>query len=378
MISLRDNGILERAEVTVTGDYTDQVLAGMYNAVTGAVVVGGIAAIEAVAGRVASMLSVARIEGGPRARQALTPTVLSMIGRNLIEAGESLHLVKARYADGTIYLAPAQRNWVVEGGIDPEAWAIRATVVGAMTIMEKALPREAWFHIIRDADPDYPWRGVSPLQRATVTTALASAAEDSLLRESRIPSKAIIPMPQGIATPTQQTIRQFLTDSINNVVLPETTAGGFGSGRTSAPLADWKPQRLRAMPEAAQVQAASDAQARVVAALGCHPAIIGGGSGNGSVDREAVKQFRHFLMQPIARLLEENAVRAFGERITVSWPATDDTMLIKARTADALVKLGVDPQAALKIARVTTGPVKMAPKPEPPPPMLPPKPEGEE
>ena len=71
-------------------------------------------------------------------------------------------------------------------------------------------------------------------------------------------------------------------------------------------------------------------------------------------------------------------MRAFGERITVSWPATDDTMLIKARTADALVKLGVDPQAALKIARVTTGPVKMAPKPEPPPPMLPPKPEGEE
>ena len=106
MISLRDNGILDRAEVAVTGDYTDQALSAMYNAVTGAVVVGGIAAIEAVAGRVASMLSVARIEGGPRARQALTPTVLSMIGRNLIEAGESLHLVKVRYADGTVYLCP--------------------------------------------------------------------------------------------------------------------------------------------------------------------------------------------------------------------------------------------------------------------------------
>ena len=119
-----------------------------------------------------------------------------------------------RYSDGSIYLAPAQRNWVVEGGIDPEAWAIRATVVGAMTIMETALPREAWFHIIRDADPDYPWRGVSPLQRATVTTALASAAEDSLLRESRLPSKAIIAMPQGIKeTGRRSTIRQFLTDS---------------------------------------------------------------------------------------------------------------------------------------------------------------------
>ena len=38
-------------------------------------------------------------------------------------------------------------------------------------------------------------------------------------------------------------------------------------------------------------------------------------------------------------------------------------MGIKAKAADALVKMGVDPQEALKIARMTTGKVKMAPKP---------------
>ena len=37
-----------------------------------------------------------------------------------------------------------------------------------------------------------------------------------------------------------------------------------------------------------------------------------------------------------------------------------------------LVKMGVDPQEALQIARVTRGNVKMAPKPEPPAPPLPP------
>ena len=36
----------------VTGDYTDQRLAATYGAVTGAVISGGIAAVEAVAGRV--------------------------------------------------------------------------------------------------------------------------------------------------------------------------------------------------------------------------------------------------------------------------------------------------------------------------------------
>ena len=59
-------------------------------------------------------------------------------------------------------------------------------------------------------------------------------------------------------------------------------AAGFGAGRGSAPLTDWKPQRLKPMPEAALVDLADRATARVVAALGAHPAIMGGGGGNGS------------------------------------------------------------------------------------------------
>ena len=78
MISLREHGLLERAEVQVTGDYTGQRLSAMYSAVTGAVVTGGYAAVEAVAQRVEGMMSVARVEGGPRAKQALTPSVLGM------------------------------------------------------------------------------------------------------------------------------------------------------------------------------------------------------------------------------------------------------------------------------------------------------------
>ena len=110
-----------------------------------------------------------------------------------------------------------------------------------------------------------------------------------------------------------------------------------------------------------------------MAALGVHPALLGGSTGSGSPVREAIKQFRGLLMKPIARLIEDNALRAFGERITISWPASVEAMGIKAKTADALVAMGVDPQEALTIARLTMGPVKMAPKPEPPP-MPPPEP----
>ena len=273
MISLRDHGLLERAQIAVTGDYTEQQLALSYNAIIGGVVTGGIAAIEAVAGRASALMSVAQVSGGPRAAQALTPTVLAMITRNLIEAGESLHAVKVR-RNGEVYLCPAQRHWTVLGGIDPEAWVINATLTGAMTVAALEAPRAAWLHVVKDADPDYPWRGVSALQRAPITTALARTVEDALRIEAQQPTKSLIPLPQGPG-PDRDTLRAEITNKAYQIAFPTTTAAGFGSGRTSAPVTDWKPQRLKPMPEAALVELSDKATARVVAALGAHPAIMG-------------------------------------------------------------------------------------------------------
>ena len=249
-------GLSERATLEVTGDYTDQRLAATYGAVAGAVISGGIAAVEAVAGRVASMLSVARVSGGPRAAQALTPTVLAMIGRSLIERGESLHAVKVRRSGGVVYLVPAQEAWTVYGGEDPEDWIIDATLTGAETVFRYVAPRAAWLHIIRDASPGYPWRGVSPLGRSQITYALASAAEDALLREAQMPVKALIPLPQGNID--KATLRNDIQNRAYQVAFPETAAGGFGSGRTSAPTTDWKPHRLQPMPQEGLVRASAE------------------------------------------------------------------------------------------------------------------------
>ena len=218
------------------------------------------------------------------------------------------------------------------GGYDPEAWIVDATLTGAQTVYEASAPRAAWLHVIRDADPDYPWRGVSPLQRAAVSSQLVRLAEDALVTELRMPTKAIFPMPQGASIDTG-TLRSDFQNKGYQVVFPTTTAAGFAAGRGSAPLTDWKPQRLKPMPEDALVQLADNATARVVAALGAHPAIMGGGGGNGSVDREASRQMRKFIMQPMARLIEENAWRVFGERIRIWWEPGIDALLVKARTA---------------------------------------------
>ena len=123
-----------------------------------------------------------------------------------------------------------------------------ATLTGAQTVYEHTAPRAAWLHVIRDADPDYPWRGVSPLQRAAVSSQLVRMAEDALVTELNMPTKAMFPMPQGAKVDTD-TLRSDFQNKAYQVVFPTTVVAGFGAGRSSAPLTDWKPQRLKPMPE---------------------------------------------------------------------------------------------------------------------------------
>ena len=153
----------------------------------------------------------------------------------------------------------------------------------------------------------------------------------------RQPTKALIPLPQGGGIDTN-TLRQRHPESgVPNRLTAHNCSAGFGAGRSSAPLTDWKPQRLKPMPEEALVTLADNATARVVAALGAHPAIMGGGGGNGSVDREAHRQMRKMIVQPMARLIEENAYRVFGENIRIWWEPGVDALLVKAKAAAALV-----------------------------------------
>ena len=115
-----------------------------------------------------------------------------------------------------------------------------------MVIREQRAPRGGWLHVIREAHPDYPSRGVPGIQRAKVTYEMATVLEDALLREGHQPSKSIIPVAQGLSDPLKKQYRAFAEDRSMQVIFPETQQAGFGGGRTGAPQTDWKPHRLHA------------------------------------------------------------------------------------------------------------------------------------
>ena len=93
-----------------------------------------------------------------------------------------------------------------------------------------------------------PGAASAPWKRAPTLSKLAAEVEAALVREARLPTKQIIPMPQGSQGSTQN-ILDGINDEQGRIILPTTTAGGHGSGRTSAPLTDWKVSRLKSEPD---------------------------------------------------------------------------------------------------------------------------------
>ena len=332
MISLRDHGLMDAPELrdqlavtvypaTTPGDYP-QRLVDAYTA-------SGLAAIEAVAGRADRMMSLATVgPPGSMVARLLRPYVLGMIGRSLIQWGESLH-----YLDSSPppELVPAQRDWTVYGGIKRSSWILNGTLSGAQTIREMTAPRRAWLHVVREPSADYAWRGISAIDRAWMTFDAARAMEDALCREGRMPAKSMIPLPSQMTDEIKENMVAGLMARDRPVNLVQSSMKNFGAGG-AAPQADWKAQRLQPDPTPGLVQAASELQSRMISALGAHPAIMGGASSTGTVDREARRQFHETLILPMARLVEDEASMLFGAQVTLSWPPNPDTMMAIART----------------------------------------------
>ena len=204
-------------------------------------------------------------------------------------------------------------------------------------------------HLRRAPEPYQPWCGTSSLTRASLSYRLATLVEASLLRESRIPASSLIPMPQGLKRATTNRIKSMMQSEALPVALPTTTQSGLGAGRTGAPQTDWKQNRVGPDPPQAMVALANQSSAKVCAALGVSPALIGEGENTGA-SREARRQFQTDVLQPLAGMVSAEATRFFGRTVTVRWPVRSDVLMIQAKALDTLIKAGYDKPEAEKLA----------------------------
>ena len=74
-------------------------------------------------------------------------------------------------------------------------------------------------------------------------------------------------MPQGGNIDTN-TLRSDFQNQDFQIAFPTTTSAGYGAGRSSAPLSDWKVTRLKSEPEEALVGLCRDIPAKQGSCMG--------------------------------------------------------------------------------------------------------------
>ncbi len=287
------------------------------------------------------------------AAQVLTPSVLNMVGRELIRKGEILFRISV--ADGRRVLTPASA-WDVTGGSDPSSWQFVASFSGPDTESEATLDWAETALLTWAVEPGQPFKGLGPLEVADLTGSLCGSLEKSLSDEAATPHGFLMPVPQADEVDDDEVdplaeMRADLKQLNGGLSLVETTYGGHGEGRGAAPQKDWVPSRLGPAVPDSLCKLREDVHRSVLSACGISPAMVGGRS-DGTARREAYRTFAHLSLTPVGRMVSaELADKLDIPDLKFDWSALmAGDITGKARAFASLVKSGMDVTKAASLS----------------------------
>ena len=326
--------------------YTDLVLAGLLaqQGRGAAAAEWATGAVQSAAGLWARCLSVATSD-----HAAVTPEVLGAIGFDLAVVGEHVSVLQV---DGTGRVALLRASsWNISGGADPRSWLYDVSLSGPTGTHTRVVPADGVLHVRYLPDNRTPWRGVAPWKRAPTLSKLAAEVEAALVREVRLPTKIIIPMPQGAGF-DRNTLRSDFQNHEYQIVFPTTTAAGGGAGRSSAPLTDWKPQRLKSEPDESLVGLCRDIPGQVGVLYGI-PNVLTSGSGSETQTREAFRRFVLTAIEPLALIVSRELTRVFEVPVELDLSELAHADIAgRARAFKALTAAGMLPSDATEFVKI--------------------------
>ena len=334
------------------GDFSDAVVRLIEAQAAGTVAdASSTAAVEAAAGALSRAFASASVEGPAWVQEAVSPVFLAQVGRDLIRSGDSMHVIRVDGA-GMVQLIPAS-SWHFEGNHDPTSWTCRATAYGPSTSTTWNLPASAVIFCRWGSTPGQPYVGTSPLSWAHTSTRLLSETERSLADEAAGPLAQLLAIPQdggdgGDDDPLAK-LKVDIRTARGKALLVETSAAGWGEGRSAAPQSDWKASRLGpAMPDS-MVKAADGAFSRVLAACGCPPSLFL--DSDGTSQREAVRRWHQNVVVPLAKILEHELAEKLETEVKLKFDTYAMDMVSRSQVVAKLTTAGV----ALPVALASVG-----------------------
>ena len=352
--------------------FTDAIVAAIQNQANGAELAqpNATAAVEACAGFYSRALASAVVKGAGIAQRALTPSVLSLAGRDLIRRGESIFLLEL---DGdALELRPAG-SWDVRGGPRESEWWYRLDLFGPSGNETRLVPAASVVHFRYAVDPARPWHGVSPVAWARLTAAGLANLEAMVAAESGSPFGYLLPTPADVDDTDDEddpnaALRADLAGArgrtliVHDPALDEDVAG-----RGARPGAYRHIARFGANPPETVEGLRTETGRDILAACGLSAPLFVSDS-DGTARREAYRQAGVAVRAVVALMLAEL-------RMKLDMPALDlDTSPMQSsdtagrtRSFKQLVEAGVHPEDAAEVTGITLTRATREPKPSGPP-----------
>ena len=158
---------------------------------------------------------------GPSALvEALSPDCLELIGRSLIRSGQVVFLIDTQ--GGRLRLLPAQHH-DIEGSPDPESWEYEVTLAGpSRTYTHRFVPGSSVLHFRYAPDATSPWRGLSPIEVASLAGRLSAETTNALANESSGPVGRLLGIPKDGDDKTVENLKADITNAKGRTALLET------------------------------------------------------------------------------------------------------------------------------------------------------------
>ena len=271
-----------------------------------------VAAVESAAGMIGRAFASATVSGDPGG--VLSPSLLANLGRQLVQRGESLHLIGVG-PDG-LTLTPCA-SWDLDGGYDPATWTYRTDLYGPSHTVSTTVPAGAVVHCAWSRPPLRPWEGEGPLQLAGLSSELLSSIETRIGQEAASPVAQLIPSPS--AGEETAKLRQTIKDAKGGLALvPTMMAGGWTGDRAKSPQREYALARLGANPPETLRALRSDVGQAVASACGIPPDLISAGT-DAAGQREAYRRWLHSTIVPIGRMVEEELSAKLDTPVAFAW-----------------------------------------------------------
>ena len=340
-----------RTEKREAASYGDAVIDAIVERSAGAVPATPTAtgALQACSGMVARCFAAAAVSGPATLTAAVTPAVLSLIGRALIRRGEVAFLIDVA-DDGRVRLLPAVGDFDVHGTFDPESWVYRLNLGGPSSWTTlRDVPAAAVVHPRFEVDPDRPWRGIGPIQSAALAGRLSAETAAALADAESGPRGQLLPLPVDGEDPTITALKADIRTLRGRLAFVESVKIMHPGAVGNAPSGDWDVKRIGADPPRAEVDLLGAAALEVYSACGVPPALFR--TGEGTAQRESFRRLLHSTVQPLGRIVSAELSEKLNADVSLSFdPLFAADLSGRARAFQSLVGGGMDPGKAAGLA----------------------------